>query len=359
MHNKMGAVTLPKITNLPAVLRTGQQLADAGLIAVDDAETTDLIGETYDIAVPAGLATIIDPTNPKDPIAQQFIPSADELIVLDDEHEDPIGDDVHSPIRGLIHRYPDRVLLMPTLSCPVYCRYCFRREKVGRDVAAPSAADLEAAIDYIGNHAEIREVILSGGDPLSLSDIHIAELLRKLEGISHLSNLRLHTRVPVALPSRITSKLIDSLQTNLPIWVLLHVNHARELSPNVADACARMNSGGIPLLSQSVLLRGVNDNTKTLSELFRRLVELKVKPYYLHHPDRARGTARFRLTLQEGLNLVNSLRGEISGLCQPIYVIDIPGGFGKVPIASIRKTHDDKIWLLTDFQGRQHTYKDD
>ena len=359
MHYILGSVTLPNIAHLPTVLRTGRQLADAGLIADDAAEVTDLIGKRYSVAIPNQLATLINPTDPKDPIAQQFIPNADELSALDDEHEDPIGDDVRSPLRGLVHRYPDRVLLMPTLSCPVYCRYCFRREKVGRDAAAPSAADMENAIDYIGNHSEIREVILTGGDPLSLSDNRLGALLRELDKIPHLSNLRIHTRVPVALPSRITSKLIDNLQVNLPIWTLLHVNHARELTNDVADACAQLNQGGIPLLSQSVLLRGVNDDAKTLSELFRRLVELKVKPYYLHHPDRARGTSRFRLTIREGLNLVYSLRGRISGLCQPTYVVDIPGGFGKVPITGIRKTHDGTNWLLTDFEGRQHIYQED
>lgn len=358
MHNKMGAVTLPNIANLPKVLRTGRQLADAGLIARDAAETTDLIGEKYSVAIPTGLADLIDPTDPNDPIAQQFIPNANELVVHDDEHEDPIGDDVHSPIRGLVHRYPDRVLLMPILSCPVYCRYCFRREKVGRGAGDPSAIDMDAAIDYISNHAEIREVILTGGDPLSLSDNRLSNLLRELDKIPHLSNLRLHTRVPVALPSRITRKLIYNLQINLPVWMLLHVNHARELTTEVAAACTRLSQGGIPLLSQSVLLRGVNDDTKTLSELFRRLVELKVKPYYLHHPDRAPGTAKFRLTLREGLDLVYSLRGRVSGLCQPTYVVDIPGGFGKVPITSIQKTHDGINWLLTDFEGRKHIYKD-
>jgi len=358
MPNRTETVTLPDTFFPPAVLRTGRQLADAGLIAHCDTETVDRIGDRYSVAIPAELAALIDPEDPDDPIARQFVPDAAELDAAKDELEDPIGDAAHSPVPGLVHRYPDRVLLMPTLSCPVYCRYCFRRDKVGRDADAPSADDIDTAIDYIAAHDGIREVILTGGDPLSLSDVRLGDLLTRLAEISHLNNLRIHTRVPVALPGRVTDRLVDALQVGLPVWMVLHANHARELTDDVAAACDRLTRGGIPLLSQSVLLKGVNADADTLTDLFRRLIALKVKPYYLHHPDRARGTARFRLSLQEGRDLVDALRGRISGLCQPNYVVDIPGGYGKAPTETARFSGAENLWRLTDFRNRVHDYRD-
>ena len=358
MPNRRETVTLPDTLSSPVVLRTGRHLVDAGLIDGDAGQTADRIGERYSIAIPSGLAALIDPNDPEDPIARQFVPDAAELETSDGELEDPIGDDAHSPVPGLVHRYPDRVLLMPTLSCPVYCRYCFRRDRVGRDADAPTADDVDRAISYIAAHEDIREVILTGGDPLSLSDTHLGALLKRLAEIPHLNNLRIHTRVPVALPDRVTGKLVDALQCGLPVWMVLHANHVRELTGEVAAACDRLTRGGIPLLSQSVLLKGVNDDVDTLTCLFRRLIALKVKPYYLHHPDRARGTARFRLTLDEGRTLVDALRGRISGLCQPTYVVDIPGGHGKVKAEKAEKSDGEKHWSLVDFHGDPHGYRD-
>ena len=349
---------MPDTLSMPTVLRTGRQLADADLIGDDDVETVDRVGNRYSIALPAGLAALIDPADPADPIARQFIPEPAELEISDGELEDPIGDAAHSPVPGLVHRYPDRVLLMPTLSCPVYCRYCFRRDRVGRDAAAPTTEDIDAAIDYIHADENIHEVILTGGDPLSLSDAHLGGLLTRLAAIPHLNNLRIHSRVPVALPGRVTGKLVEALNYGLPVWMVLHANHARELTDDVAAACDQLTRSGIPLLSQSVLLKGVNDDVDTLTDLFRRLIALKVKPYYLHHPDRARGTARFRLTLQEGRDLVDALHGSISGLCQPTYVVDIPGGYGKAPAHRAAAEPGDGDWRLRDFQDETHRYRD-
>ena len=354
----MEVVTLSKIYHHPAVLRTGSQLAKAGLIKHERIEVIDKVGDRYSIAIPAGVAALIDSNDPEDPIANQFIPSAAELHALEDEREDPIGDDAHSPLPGLVHRYPDRVLLMPTLSCPVYCRYCFRRDQVGRDAAAPSALDIDAAIGYIKAHSDIREVILTGGDPLSLSDSRLGMLLNRLAAIPHLINLRIHTRVPVSLPGRVTDRLIEALRCDLPVWMVLHVNHSRELTTDVADNCERLTGSGIPLLSQSVLLKGVNADVDTLRDLFRRLIALKVKPYYLHHPDQARGTARFRLSLEEGRAIVNALRGHFSGLCQPTYVVDIPDGHGKVAAQIAAIEPSDQDWKITDFNGKMHRYRD-
>jgi lysine 2,3-aminomutase len=339
-------------------LRTGTQLAAAGLAAASDVEKIDAVGDRYSIAIPAGIKALINQNDPGDPIARQFVPSADELAVGADELEDPIGDQVHSPMRGLVHRYPDRVLFMPTMSCPVYCRYCFRRDRVGRAASAPSADDLNAAFDYIQKNSGIHEVILTGGDPLSLSDTRLRRIVQRLNDIAHLNNIRIHSRVPVSLPSRVTDGLVDALRSNIPVWMVLHCNHPRELTDNVADVCARLIQGGIPLLSQSVLLKGVNDNVEVLTALMRRLVRLGVKPYYLHHPDRARGTARFRVSLAEGRALVDALRGNVSGLCQPTYVIDIPGGLGKTPVGTDTVTPAGDSWKLRDFHGTSHEYRE-
>ncbi|CAN0348135.1 unnamed protein product, partial [Discosporangium mesarthrocarpum] len=350
---------LPLAGAKPATLRSGADLAKAGLAAESDIAAIDAVGDAYSIAVPPALAALIDPADPDDPIARQFVPDSAELVRADDELDDPIGDETHSPVRGLVHRYPDRVLLMPTLSCPVYCRYCFRRDRVGRAAGAPDADDLTAAFRYIEDHPDIREVILTGGDPLSLSDARLEAVIVRLNAISHLNNIRIHTRVPVALPERVTDGLIGALRSDLPVWMALHTNHARELTDDVAAACDRLIRGGIPLLSQTVLLKGVNDSVETLTELMRRLIALKVKPYYLHHPDRARGTAKFRLSLAEGRALVSALRGNISGLCQPTYVVDIPGGHGKAPVQDVTPAGDDTgHWNLRDFRGETHGYTD-
>ncbi|PPR10408.1 MAG: L-lysine 2,3-aminomutase [Alphaproteobacteria bacterium MarineAlpha11_Bin1] len=354
----METVTLSKINPTPAVLRTALQLDQAGLIKHEEIEALERVGERYSVAIPAGVVALMDPNDPEDPIAKQFVPDTAELDALDNELADPIGDHDHSPLPGLIHRYPDRVLLMPTLSCPVYCRYCFRRDRVGRNAAAPSSTDIDSAIAYIKDRKDIHEVILTGGDPLSLSDTRLGALLAQLSAVPHLNNLRIHTRVPVSLPSRVTDRLIKALRCDLPVWMVLHVNHSRELTTEVANTCERLTRGGIPLLSQSVLLKGVNADIETLSELFRRLIALKVKPYYLHHPDQAQGTARFRLSLEEGRAIFDALRGHLSGLCQPTYVVDIPEGYGKVAAQTAAIEQSDQEWRMKDFKGEIHRYEE-
>lgn len=345
-------------------LRRGRELAEAGLVPAERAGEIDAVAARYSVAIPPALAALIDPDDANDPIARQFVPDAAELDAADDEIDDPIGDGAHSPVKGLVHRYPDRVLLMPTLSCPVYCRYCFRRDRVGRAAGMPSPAEIDAALGYISAHEEVREVILTGGDPLSLSDSKLGALLGRIAAIPHVLNIRIHTRVPVAQPERIREGLIAALQVAKPVWMAIHCNHPRELTDAVAAACDRLMRGGVALLSQSVLLRGVNDDVETLTALMRRLVELRVKPYYLHHPDRAKGTARFRLSLSEGRALVDALRGNVSGLCQPTYVVDIPGGHGKVPVQKARiapgsdPDGNGPDWTLTDHAGRTHGYRD-
>ncbi len=265
-------------------------------------------------------------------IARQYIPSTDELVIAPEELADPIGDDTHTPVKGITHRYTDRVLLKPTHTCAVYCRFCFRRETVGHAEQALNETELQTALSYINGHPEIWEVILSGGDPLVLSDRRLGEITQSLAAMDHIQVLRLHSRVPVAEPSRITPDLVAALKSRLATYVVIHVNHADEITPEVKAALALMADSGIPLLSQTVLLRGVNDSAQALTKLMRTLVAHRVKPYYLHQTDLAKGTGHFRVPIAEGQEIMRAMRGHVSGLCQPTYVLDIPGGHGKVPV---------------------------
>ncbi len=286
------------------------------------------------MAVTPDIAALIDPDDPFDPIARQYIPSAEELVVQANESADPIGDHAHSPVSGIVHRYPDRVLFKLVHVCAVYCRFCFRREMVGPGKAsALSQGAYDNALAYIRAHTEIWEVILTGGDPLMLSPRRLAEIMADLAAIDHVKIIRIHTRVPVAEPARISDEMIAALKVKgAATWVALHANHPRELTGKARAACAGIVDAGIPMVSQSVLLRGVNDDAATLEALMRAFVECRIKPYYLHHGDLAPGTAHLRTTLEHGQQLMRTLRGRVSGLCQPEYVLDIPGGHGKSPV---------------------------
>jgi lysine 2,3-aminomutase len=315
-------------------LRTPADLVAHGLAAAADLPDLERVAARYAVAVTADIAALIDTNDPDDPIARQFIPNALELVAREGENADPIGDDVHSPVAGIVHRYPDRVLFKLVHVCAVYCRFCFRREMVGPGKAsALPAAAYDGAIDYIRAHPEVWEVILTGGDPLMLSPRRLAEVMADLAAIDHVRIIRIHTRVPVADPARITPAMISALKvTGATTWVALHANHVRELTSKARAACADIVDAGIPMVSQSVLLRGINDDAATLEALMRGLVECRIKPYYLHHGDLAPGTSHLRTTLEQGQELMRALRGRVSGLCQPDYVIDIPGGHGKAPV---------------------------
>lgn len=271
-----------------------------------------------------------------DPLVRQFRPTAAEDITTAEDLSDPIGDAVRSPVPGLVHRYPDRVLLLPVKVCAAYCRFCFRRAVVGRGATPMSPAEVAAALDYIRHTPALREVILSGGDPLLLSPRRLAALVEAIAAIDHIEVLRVHTRLPVHDPDRVTSDLAEALAaTRLAPWLAVHVNHAREFTPQAAAALDRLRRAGVSLVSQTVLLRGVNDDVETLEALFRACLRHGVKPYYLHHPDRAEGTNHFRLGIVEGRALVAALHGRLSGLARPTYVLDRPGGLGKVPLGPV------------------------
>ncbi|HEX4408302.1 MAG TPA: lysine-2,3-aminomutase-like protein [Xanthobacteraceae bacterium] len=312
------------------------------------------VAARYAVAITPALAELIDANDPHDPIARQFGPDARELDERPEENSDPIGDQAHSPVEGIVHRYPDRVLLKLVNACAVYCRFCFRREMVGPGRGGLSPHALEAALDYIRGTPQIWEVILTGGDPLVLSPRRLQDVVGKLTAIDHVKVIRVHTRIPVASPARISAAMVRALRSDKATFVVLHANHARELSKQARAAIARLVDAGIPVLSQSVLLRGVNDDAETLGALMRALVECRVKPYYLHHADLAPGTSHFRTTIAEGQELMRGLRGRYSGLCQPDYVLDIPGGFGKSPVGPSYISADGES--VADFNGAQHRY---
>jgi lysine 2,3-aminomutase len=337
------------------------ELVTAGLVQRERLEEIRLISAKFDVAVTEDVAKLIDRADPADPIAAQFVPTAAELIEASEERPDPIGDERWSPVPGIVHRYPDRVLLKPTLLCPVYCRFCFRREVVGKKGAMLDQTSLARAFDYIRQRPPIWEVIVTGGDPFLLAPRRVAEIVRTLDQVPHLGVMRFHTRLPVVDPRRVTRALVEALAAEKAIYVVIHANHPRELTTQVKEAVLKLSRAGIPLLSQTVLLRGVNDDGAVLEALFRRLVAMRVKPYYLHHADLARGTAHFRTGIASGQRLVRSLRGRISGLCQPTYVLDIPGGYGKVPIGPCAATPGGSSgeWIIEDGAGVRHSYPPD
>jgi lysine 2,3-aminomutase len=343
-------------------LRTPAQLCDHGLAPHERRAALDAVAARYAVALPPALADLIDPNDPHDPIARQFVPQAAELEHRPEELGDPIGDDAHSPVEGIVHRYPDRVLLKLTPICAVYCRFCFRRETVGPGKAnALSAAALTRALDYIRSRPEIWEVILTGGDPLVLSVRRLREVMKRLAEIENVKVLRIHTRVPVAEPARVTAELVRAIKVKgKPTYVALHINHARELTPAARVACVALADAGIPLLGQSVLLAGVNDTPEAIGDLMRALVECRIKPYYLHHGDLAPGTGHLRTDIATGQHLMRALRGRHSGLCQPTYVLDIPGGHGKSPIGPNYLTRAGSNgaahFIVEDFNGRRHRY---
>ncbi|HEY5793609.1 MAG TPA: lysine-2,3-aminomutase-like protein [Bosea sp. (in: a-proteobacteria)] len=341
-------------------LRSIDALVEAGLAAPERREALQAVAERYAVSVMPAMAELIDPADSADPIARQFIPDPAELVTLPQEIADPIGDEAHSPVEGVVHRYPDRALLKLVHACPVYCRFCFRREMVGPGGDALTGEKLDAALAYLAERKEIWEVIMTGGDPLILSARRVREVARRLAAIPHIKVARWHTRVPIVDPGRITDDYAKALRIpGKASYIAVHANHPREFTQAACAALARLADAGHVLISQSVLLKGVNADVETLSALMRAFVENRVKPYYLHHPDLAPGTARFRLSLEEGQALVKSLRGHLSGLCQPTYILDIPGGAGKIPVGpaflSACETPGAQAFA-EDRHGEQHRY---
>ncbi len=320
------------MTTIRPTLRSAGDLVAAGLITTDAREMAERVGKRYAVAITPQMSALIDRADPDDPIARQFVPDSRELTVHPAEIADPIGDDAKSPVRGLVHRYPDRVLLKVVGICPVYCRFCFRREMVGPAGRNLTHAEIATALDYVRVRPKINEVIVTGGDPFMLSPQRVRTLTEAVAEIAHVDVIRWHTRVPVVAPDRITPEFVAALRVSrLAVFVGLHCNHPRELTVAAGDAIARIIDAGVPIVSQTVLLQGVNDDVGTLEALMRAFIARRIKPYYLHHGDLAPGTAHFRTTIAHGADLIEGLRQRLSGLAMPTYMLDIPGAHGKVP----------------------------
>lgn len=340
-------------------IRSLDALAETGLVSSEALAELEDVAARYAVSITSDMAALIETV--EDGIARQFLPQGAELLATPEERADPIGDEPHSPVPGIVHRYPDRVLLKPLHVCPVYCRFCFRREMVGPDgLGSLDDAALETALAYIAANPEIWEVIVTGGDPFLLSSRRIARISDALREIDHVRVLRFHTRVPTVDPTRVDAALVAALKRfGRAVFVALHANHPREFAPAARQAIAQLVDAGIPMVSQSVLLRGVNDDPAILAALMRCFVENRIKPYYLHQGDLAPGTSHFRVSLDEGRELLRGLRGRVSGLCQPTYVLDIPGGYGKVPIGPNYVELGTDGWSVADPHGRRHRYPPD
>lgn len=340
-------------------VRDVKGLLDSNVIPPERSDDISQVIRKFSVAItPHVMDTITSAENAG--VFDQFVPTAAELDETPAESSDPIGDHAHSPLPGIIHRYEDRVLLNVVQTCAVYCRYCFRRENVGSGNAGLTPSQLDSALDYIREDKKLWEVILSGGDPLTLSPRRLSHIIGELKGMEHIGIVRFHTRVPTVAPDKINDELIAALKQHPAVYLILHVNHPDELTPQVCEKLALLADTGIPLLSQSVLLRNINDNVDVLTRLFRKLLVNRVKPYYLHHGDLAKGTRHFRTSIEQGQALMKELRGPVSGLCQPHYVLDLPGGAGKVPIGpQYLTTTGENTHTVEDVSGRSHLYTDD
>ncbi|MBQ7329084.1 MAG: lysine 2,3-aminomutase [Oscillospiraceae bacterium] len=287
---------------------------------------------TFRMAVTPYYLSLMDLNDPEDPIRKQAIPSADELYFAPEESADSLHEDTDSPVKGLTHRYPDRVLFLLTDRCASYCRHCTRRRLVGQTDNSMPKEQIDACIEYIRNHPEVRDVLLSGGDVFMQSDEMLEYVISSLREIPHVEIIRLGTRVPVVMPQRITQDLCDMLKKYHPIWVNVHFNHPNEITPESAAACAKLADAGIPLGNQSVLLAGVNDCVHVMRKLVNDLVKIRVRPYYIYVCDLSLGLSHFRTPVSKGIEIIEGLRGHTSGYCIPTFVVDAPGGGGKVPV---------------------------
>ncbi len=304
-------------------------------------------------------ASLIDPDDPNCPIRRQVIPTGKELMAFDGMFVDSLNEDAHSPVPGLVHRYPDRVLMLVTTQCASYCRYCTRSRIVGDPAAQFSRSDYDAQIDYIARTPQVRDVLLSGGDPLILPLRILEDLLRRLRAIEHVEIIRIGSRVPVFMPQRITAELVDMLRQFHPLWMNIHFNHAEEFTPEVEEAVARLADAGIPLGAQTVLLAGINDSVEVMKELVHKLVRNRVRPYYLYQCDLVEGAGHFRTTVSKGIEIIEGLRGHTSGYAIPTYVVDAPGGGGKIPVMPqyVISQAPGKV-VLRNFEGFITTYNE-
>jgi len=309
------------------------------------------------LAITPYFFNLIDRNDPNCPIRKQVIPRSGEMQLSSDEMLDSLGEDAHSPVPGLVHRYPDRVLFLVTDRCASYCRYCTRSRLVSNAQDYNFHPEYEQALRYIEAHPEVRDVLLSGGDPLLLSDKKLEHLLSRLRAIKHVEFIRIGSRIPVFLPQRITPELCEILKKHGPIWMSVHLNHPKEATKELKDACERLSFAGVPLGNQSVLLKGVNDDPEVMKALVHRLLRMRVRPYYLYQMDLITGGAHFKVDVRKGIEIIKALRGHTTGYAVPQYVIDAPGGGGKVPINPeyVEKITDDEV-IFRNYEGHRFVY---
>ncbi len=315
--------------------------------------------QNFRMAITPYYLTLIDPDNPYDPIRKQAVPTAAEAFRSPEDLEDPLEEDGDSPVHGLTHRYPDRVLFLITDQCAMYCRHCTRRRLAGQQDGARTLKEIDACIDYIRSKSMIRDVLLSGGDALLMGEERLEYILAKLREIEHVEIIRLGTRTPVVMPQRITPEFCEMLKKYHPVWLNTHFNHANEITPESQKACAMLADAGLQLGNQSVLLRGVNDCVHVMRKLVNGLVYLRVRPYYLYQCDLSLGLSHFRTPISKGIEIIEGLRGHTSGLCVPTFVVDAPGGGGKIPVMPEYQISQapDRV-VLRNFEGVITTYKE-
>lgn len=329
------------------------------VLPLGDKEKRDISDclKTFRMAITPYYASLMDPKDPTCPIRMQAVPSVLEKRVLPYEMADPLNEEGDSPVRNIVHRYPDRVLFIVTHQCSMYCRHCTRRRTVGEEDRIITKAEVEEAVSYIERTPQVRDVLLSGGDPLTMDDSVLEDIIARLRRIEHVEIIRIGTRVPVVMPMRITPALTSMLKKYQPIWINTHFNHPRELTPEAQKACAAIVDAGIPLGNQSVLLRGINDNADTMKELLLKLVKARVRPYYLYQCDLSRGIGHFRTRVEKGIEIMRSLTGTISGYAVPRFVIDAPSGGGKVPInPEYVVSMDDREVVMRNYEGKIYRY---
>lgn len=356
--------------NIMALARTGdwkwqfshritsvEQLA--AVLPISEQEKSDIAKclQSFRMAITPYYASLIDPNDPRDPVRMQCVPSIAETLPCENDLSDPLNEEGDSPVPHIVHRYPDRVLLLVTLQCSMYCRHCTRRRVVGEEDCVISEKELQAALDYIRAHTEIRDVLISGGDPFTMSDAKLEHIISSIRAIPHVDIIRIGTRVPVVLPMRITPELAAMLRKYQPIWINTHFNHPKEITPQAEEACARIVDAGIPLGNQSVLLRGINDDAEIMKTLLLKLVHMRVRPYYLYQCDLSKGIGHFRTPVETGIEIMHRLTGFISGYAVPKYVIDAPMGGGKIPINyNYVISRDDREVVMENFRGDIYRY---
>ena len=334
-------------------LRQILNLTEEELLAIDNDQ------HSLPLRITPYYASLLSSEDPTQALRRTMVPTINELTMTRGESADPLGEEHHSPVPNLVHRYPDRVLFLSTGFCSAYCRYCTRSHMVAKDKCHIGIKAWEPALQYIRDHSEVRDVLISGGDPLTMPDPHIEYLLSSLRSIPHVEFIRIGTKVPVVLPQRITKTLVNMLKKYHPLFISVHFTHPDELTPEVAEACARLADAGIPLGSQTVLLKGVNDDVQTMKSLMHGLLKIRVRPYYLYQCDPIPGSGHFRTHVSKGIEIIKGLRGFTSGYAVPTFVIDAPGGGGKIPLLPeyFQGTENGEV-LLKNYEDKIYTYPD-